>query len=144
MRATGRRRATSAPPEHQSRKAGLDVRDYATRTPAPGGLPGSKRLRPQSDEQLENTSAVLKECCINRPDANGRERCKGERQCGEKNDRRNASRYCEGTWTTGGRLESCFGQRTTGQVKRELHCVFISFDFEKNVYRGVRCPPNDR
>ena len=50
--------------------------------------------------QLGKTSAVLKECRINGPNTNDRERCKGERQYGEDADRRSERReshYRQGT-----------------------------------------------
>ena len=88
----------------------------------------------------------LKECRINRPDANDREHCKGERQCGEDTDRRKERRescYCQGTretWATGGRLEDGSLQRTRGQVNRELHCVFhliLKMSIEESDVRKV-------
>ena len=89
-----------------------------------------KRLRSQSEEQLGDISAIfLKECCrAHRPDANDRERCKGERQTpiGGRNVARAAiAREPEGTWTTGGRLEDGSLQRTTGQVNASCTAFFI-------------------
>ena len=79
---TGRRSATSAPLGHQSREAELELRDY--------------------DPSLKDSAAehwrFLEECCkTHRPDANDRERCKEERQCGGVTNRRKErreSRYC--------------------------------------------------
>ena len=72
--------------------------EYATRILATGGWPGRGY-----DLRLKNSwgyiSVFFKECRIYRPDANHREHCKGERQCGEDIDwrkKRRESCYCQG------------------------------------------------
>ena len=76
-----------------------------------------KTLRPQSEEDLESTSAGLKSAVEHhRPDATDQERCEGEHQCGGDTARRSVARAViakkpEGTWTAKGSRESSPGQR---------------------------------
>ena len=74
--------------------------ECATRTSVTGGWPG-RDFDPSLKDRWGIHRWFLKECCrTHRPDANDRERCKGERQCGEDSDRRKEHRescYCQGT-----------------------------------------------
>ena len=76
----------------------------ATRTSVTGGWPGR-----DCDLSLKNSRGIhqrfLKERCrAHHPDANDRERCKEERQCGEDTYRRKERR------------ESCYRQETQGNL----------------------------
>ncbi|CAN0147880.1 unnamed protein product, partial [Ascophyllum nodosum] len=95
--ATGRRSATSAPSELQSRKADLEWNE-----------------RPY-DPSLKNSWGIHRQGCTSaeehhRPDATDRERCERKRQRGGDTDRRSVARAVivrepEGTWTAVGNPE---------------------------------------
>ena len=105
--------------------------ECATRTSVAGGWPGREYA-----SSLKNSWAelwrFLKECCRTHcPDADDRERCKGERQCGEDTDRRKERRescYCQGTREGlgyGGLIEDGSLQRATDQVNASYSAFFI-------------------
>ena len=87
-----------------------------------------KTLRPQSEEQLGNASAGLESAVEHhRPDANNRERCKGERQYGGDTDRRSDARAV--LTREPGLREAAMRAALDADYRsgeRELHCVISS------------------